>query len=244
MTQAAAFNNTDPTPPPGGPRADDTTDTGVFTVKMLHGTERLIVTQRLQQQEADRALRIRMTQSQLRAPLGPLVSVLLTCCPGLITWLKRKELWPWEFYDVERKAAKKAAEAETETKACKWWPWGQYPASMLSPQNMYNALLFKWTTWGFGDAEEAKEQLLNEQASIALVSALVLSVATTFLASLLTPDRKGEDLDDGLLDDGSTGDDNSVVMNFPSRYDSINWIIVNCMTIAFFCYMIATLLAV
>ena len=81
------------------------------------------------------------------------------------------------------------------------------------------------TTWGEGEPQEAKDQLIEEQSSISLVSTLILTVTSNFLVNLLAPAERG-------------------VENFPSEKEYINWIMVDSFAISTFALLFATFLSV
>ena len=84
--------------------------------------------------------------------------------------------------------------------------------------NLATAFSFKWTTWGQGSPEEERKQVIAEQTNISLVSALVLSVAVTFLGGIFIPDGTG-------------------VYNFPLDKLWIDWFIIDCLTLSFFGFL-------
>lgn len=97
---------------------------------------------------------------------------------------------------------------------------------MVSCLNVYNAYFFRWTCWGEGKPEDAKEQLISEQTNISLIAALVMTVASAFLLNLITPSEKA-------------------VTNFPSADDNdVNWWMVNLFTLAMTGLLISTFLSV
>ena len=157
--------------------------------------ERRVVVQNLQEYEEDRTMRIKMAVSQRCAPIGPMACLLERL--GVMTeWYTRK------------RPMRKEVLANKATCAQRWGLYG-YPTTIMSLQNIFDTFIFNFTTWGWGDAEDAKHQLETEQSNVALVSALVLSISTAFLAQLVTPDGQGS-------------------TNFPSESEMTNYIIINC----------------
>jgi len=94
----------------------------------------------------------------------------------------------------------------------------EYPAPCYSPLNIFNLATMQWTQWGVGNPEHMKAQMLAEQTNISLTSALLLTVAAAFWLNLVTPDGNRAEGDGDL--------------NFPSKEPSVNWLLINALTLS------------
>ena len=57
----------------------------------------------------------------------------------------------------------------------------EYPAPLWSPRCIWNLATMQWTTWGIGDPEHMKTQMISEQTNISLLAALLMTVSAAFL---------------------------------------------------------------
>lgn len=136
------------------------------------GYPRTIVEVHLRHWEEDRVKRIRYDKSKRIAPLGLRHRLYCAELPHG-TWENTREKMK-EIYPPDGRRS--------------MWDWCfKYPLSWIAPRNFWNFITFQWTGWGKGDAAHARDQVVNEQVNVGLVSGLMLTVAASFASALLTP---------------------------------------------------------